>query len=146
MPGITVSVDIAAPLEEVWEAAADLESHAEWMTDAESIEILSDSRQGVGTTMRVVTRVGPFRTDDVIEVLEWIERERIGVRHTGLVQGTGSFELAAAGAGLTRFTWSERLSFPWFLGGSLTALLAAPVLRAIWTRNLRRLRARLEDR
>jgi hypothetical protein len=34
--------------------------------------------------------------------------------------------------------------FPWYLGGPLTALLAAPVLAAIWKRNLSRLKSQLE--
>ena len=39
MARITVHVDIDAPRDTVWRAAADLGSHAEWMADAESIEI-----------------------------------------------------------------------------------------------------------
>ena len=44
----------------------------------------------------------------------------------------------------TRFTWNERLRFPWWLGGAVGARLAKPVLRAIWRRNLRRLKAIVE--
>ena len=144
MASITVSVDIAVPRRVVWEEAADLSAHAEWMADAESVEFLSGSRRGTGTRMEVATRVGPLRTRDIIEVTEWIEGERIGVRHAGLVTGTGSFELTPLGAALTRFTWQENLAFPWFLGGRLTARIAALVLAAVWRGNLRRFRQRCE--
>lgn len=143
MARITQSVDIAAPVARVWQAAADLASHAEWMADAESIRFLGDRRTGVGTRMEVLTVVGPFRTRDVMEVTEWVDGESIGVRHTGLVTGSGRFRLEPAGGG-TRFTWSEELTFPWYLGGGLTAALARPVLGWIWRRNLLGLKRRLE--
>jgi len=144
MSGVTVSVTIEAPLEKVWAAAADLASHAEWMADAESITFLSEHQRGTGTRMQAATRVGPFRTNDIIEVIEWVEQQRIGVRHTGLVTGEGTFELEPIDAGATRFTWSERLIFPWYAGGALTARGAAPILGAIWKRNLRRLKRLIE--
>ena len=81
---ITVSIEIAAPLERVWAEVADLASHAEWMADAESIVFLTDQRSGAGTRMQVATRVGPLRTSDVMEIVEWTERLAIGVRHEGL--------------------------------------------------------------
>ena len=144
MADIEVSIEIARPRERVWREVADLSSHAEWMADAESIRFLSPARQGAGTRMEVATRVGPFRTRDVIEVLDWVEGERIEVRHAGPVTGFGAFHLASLREDLTRFTWRERLSFPWYLGGPLAAAAAAPVLTAIWRGNLRRLKERIE--
>ena len=49
-------------------------------------------------------------------------------------------------AGGTRFTWSEALEFPWFLGGLVTATMAAPILQHIWKGNLERFRGRFSDR
>ncbi len=145
MAKIRTSVDISAPIDTVWEAAADLATHHEWMADAESIEFESDQRRGIGTRMRVLTTVGPLRTTDLMEVIEWIEGRSIGVRHTGMVTGTGRFELAAI-AGGTRFSWVEDLSFPTIAGGELTATIAKPVLGAIWRRNLTGLKRRIESR
>lgn len=143
MARITVSVDIDAPIDAVWEAAADLGSHAEWMADAQSIEFLTDQTSGVGTRMQVLTVVGPLRTNDIMEVVEWEERRSIGVKHSGLVTGEGRFLLEDRSP-QTRFTWTEELSFPWYLGGRLTAYLARPVLGWVWSRNLGGLRRRLE--
>ncbi|HSJ29676.1 MAG TPA: SRPBCC family protein [Acidimicrobiia bacterium] len=144
MARISRHVDIAAPLDRVWEAAADLATHDRWMADAESIVFLSEQRSGVGTVMQVRTVVGPFRTVDVMEVTEWEEGRTIGVRHTGLVQGVGRFTLAPM-AGATRFTWTEELRFPLWLGGPIVAALASPVLGYIWKRNLSGLKRQLED-
>ncbi|MGA7271956.1 MAG: SRPBCC family protein [Acidimicrobiia bacterium] len=138
-----MAVSIDAPRSVVWKHLADLGSHAEWMADAESIEFRSRARRGIGAVMEVATRVGPLRTTDVIEVTGWTEGESIEVAHRGLVSGRGRFDLDAM-AGGTRFTWSERLTFPWWLGGPVTALLATPILTWIWRRNLLQLRLRVE--
>ncbi len=143
MAKITQFVDIAAPIDTVWREAADLPSHAEWMADAESIEFDGDQRVGIGTVMRVKTVVGPLRTTDRMEVTEWLEGESIGVKHSGLVTGSGFFRLSPV-AGGTRFTWTEELTFPLYLGGAITAFLAKPVLGFIWKRNLGGLKRRIE--
>ncbi|MGD9796913.1 MAG: SRPBCC family protein [Acidimicrobiia bacterium] len=135
---IRVSVTIPAPPERVWDDVGDLASHVEWMADAESITFRSARRDGVGTTFDCVTRVGPIRLTDRMEVVEWAPRLAMGVRHEGLVTGVGRFTLERRFRRRTRFTWEERLDVPWWLGGPL----ATPVLYLIWRRNLRRLRAR----
>jgi uncharacterized protein YndB with AHSA1/START domain len=137
VPGIRVSTTIPATPEAVWADVRDLASHVEWMADAEAIRFSSEQRSGVGTTFDCDTRVGPLHLTDRMEVTEWVEGEVIGVRHVGLVTGTGRFTLSAEGGG-TRFTWEESLAIPWWLGGPA----AAVALRLVWVRNLRRLRQR----
>jgi uncharacterized protein YndB with AHSA1/START domain len=140
--GVTVGVLIPASLERVWEAAADLESHPEWMTDARRIDFETAQRSGVGTRLRVETRLGPLRTIDILEVTAWEPRQRIGVSHQGLVQGEGEFRLDPVAGGVL-FTWTETLHFPWRLGGWIGAQLSKPLFRLIWRRNLDQLRQRL---
>ena len=143
MAHITQSIDIDAPLDVVWNEAADLPSHVEWMADAESIEFQTDQRSGTGTIMKVETVVGPLRTTDLMEVTDWVDHKSIGVKHTGLVTGEGRFTLSPI-AGATRFTWTEELTFPLYLGGPITAFFAKPVLGFIWRRNLKGLKDRIE--
>lgn len=137
MASIDISIDIEHPIGAVWDALSRLDRHVEWMADAERIQFVGDGRSGVGTTMVVRTAVGPLRTDDVMVVTEWIEGRRISVEHTGIVEGTGTFELVADGDS-TRLLWSEDLQFPWYIGGELAAAAAAPILRRIWLGNLDR--------
>jgi carbon monoxide dehydrogenase subunit G len=140
---VTVSIEkvIDAPLQRVWDDVADLASHVEWMADAESITFLTDQRSGAGTTMEVLTRVGPLKTTDIMEFTEWEPPHRMAIRHKGLITGIGSFNLESDGDA-TRFIWAEDLSFPWYLCGTITATIAAPVLKLIWRRNLKALAAR----
>jgi carbon monoxide dehydrogenase subunit G len=130
---------IDAPPAVVWDELSDIAGHVRWMADAASIRFTSERHRGVGTTFDCVTRVGPLRTVDRMAVTSWHDGREIGVRHEGVVTGEGAFTLRAAAPGRTDVTWSERLSFPWYLGGPVTALLAEPVLRQVWRRNLRRL-------
>lgn len=131
-------VVIDAPPEVVWAHVRDIESHVQWMADADRIEFTSP------TTFDCMTVVGPIRLRDRMEIVEWSEGKAIGIHHVGLVRGKGRFTLEEATPGRTRFTWTERLRFPWWLGGRVGSVLAWPVLWGIWRGNLRRLRALVE--
>jgi hypothetical protein len=144
MGRVKVSTVIDAPPRRVWADIKDLGSHVEWMDDAVAIRFTSHSRSGVGTTYECDTAVGPFHLTDRIEITEWREGRVIGVRHLGVVKGTGRFTLRRAGRGRCRFTWDERLTFPWWLGGPIAAPIGRRVLRRVWRRNLANLRGRLE--
>lgn len=144
MSRVRVSIIIDASPERVWATVRDIASHVTWMDDAEAIRYTSPGHEGVGTTFDCHTRVGPFRLTDRMEVTEWSEGSAMGIRHVGLVEGTGLFTLRSARRGRTRFTWDERLRFPWWMGGGPGSVVAAPVLRRIWRRNLANLKRRTE--
>lgn len=142
---IRVGITIDASPAQVWDAIEPLERHTEWMADAESIRFLTSRTRGVGTEMECVTRVGPLHTTDLLTVTEWEPRRALAIEHRGAVTGSGRFTLARRRRGRTRFTWTERLRFPWWMGGVVGERLAKPVLRRIWRRNLIRLAASVEE-
>jgi hypothetical protein len=121
----------------VWEVLEPIERHVDWMADAASIVFDGPSRRGPGTRFWCVTELGPVRLIDHMEITAWEPQRVMGVRHTGIVRGDGRFTLDPIDGGRrTRFTWAERLQFPWYLGGPVGAFAAKPVLRWIWGRNL----------
>lgn len=144
MPRIRVHTDIDAPRRRVWAQLRDVASHVEWMTDAEAIRFETDQREGVGTVFVCDTRVGPIRLQDRMEITGWREGRSMSVRHAGLVTGEGRFSLRRRGLRRTRFTWEERLRFPWWLGGPFGGVVGAQVLRLVWKRNLAGLRRLVE--
>lgn len=144
MSRVRVSTVIDAPPRRVWAAVRDITSHVNWMEDAVAIRSTSPRRDGVGTTFDCDTKVGPFRLTDRMEVTEWSEGRAMGIRHVGLVRGTGRFTVRRSYRGGTRFTWDERLRFPWWMGGPPGSVVAAPVLRRIWRRNLANLKRQVE--
>lgn len=145
MSTIRVSTVIDAPPSAVWKHVEDIAAHVEWMHDAEAIRFTSERTAGVGTTFDCDTRVGPIRVTDRMEITEWRGGEAIGVRHVGVVTGSGLFSLRPVGTHHTEFVWEEALTFPWWLAGPLGARLGAPVLTRIWRRNLQALRDLVES-
>jgi uncharacterized protein YndB with AHSA1/START domain len=141
---IKVSTVIEASPTEVWRSIEDISTHTEWMGDAEAIRFLGKRRRGRGTRFECDTRVGPLLLTDVMEITEWSPRRAMGVRHVGVVRGEGRFTLRRLRGGRTRFTWAERLRFPWWMGGPIGGLVGGRVLSLVWRANLRRLKRRVE--
>lgn len=142
--------------DEVWADIEDISSHVEWMEDAVSIDFTTDQRSGTGTEFDCATKVGPIRLVDHMQITSWEPGRAMGVRHVGLVTGTGEFTLRPAGVEVasrdeaesspsperTQFVWTEKLIFPWWLGGPIGATFARPVLGHIWRTNLKNLQRR----
>ena len=146
MSRLRVTIDVSASPERVWNVVERVEDHVEWMLDAVAIRFLTDQHRGVGTSFLCDTKVGPIKLVDQMEITEWVTGSTIGVRHVGLVTGSGRFTLAAIDLGRrTRFSWEESLIFPWWLGGRAgSVVVGRVVLRAIWRRNLGNLKAIVE--
>jgi hypothetical protein len=141
---VHVSILIDAPVADVWAAIERIESHVSWMADADAIRFEGEQRQGVGTRFVCDTRIGPLRVADRMEVTAWEPGRLMGVRHQGVVTGTGRFTLTAAGE-RTHFAWEEDVRFPWYLGGPIGSAIGGPlVLAPLWRRNLRRLQQLIE--
>jgi uncharacterized protein YndB with AHSA1/START domain len=144
--GIRVGITIDAPPSAVWDVVADVGAHVDWMEDAVAIRFTSLKHSGVGTTFDCDTKVGPFRLTDRMEITRWRPRRAMGVRHVGVVTGSGVFTLTPRRGGRTRFVWKERLRFPWWMGGRFGAVVGGEVLRVVWRRNLRNLKRIVEAR
>ncbi len=146
MADVEVSVIIDRTPDDVWDYVRDISTHTEWMVDAAEIRFMTDQTEGAGTTFECDTEVGPIKLVDVMTVTSWVPGEEMGVRHEGAVTGEGIFTIRPFGAGATEFSWRESLRFPWWLGSRLGAMVAGPVLGAIWKRNLAELKRRVESR
>jgi hypothetical protein len=114
------------------------------MRDAVSIEFRTEQHAGVGAEFDCLTRVGPLRTTDRFVVTRWEPGIAMGISHRGAVTGDGELTLSAWGDGATQCCWTERLRFPWWLGGRVGEYAGRPVLRRIWQANLERLRSSIE--
>ena len=146
MGRIRVSIDINATPHRLWEIVEPVERHIDWMADAVAIRFQTEQTRGVGTSFFCDTKVGPIKLVDVMTITAWEPEKVMGVKHTGVVTGTGEFTLEPIGSTGTRFTWTESLDFPWWLGGPIGAFVGGQiVMKAIWRRNLRELKKLVEN-
>lgn len=147
MSPLSVAIDITATPEQVWDVVEPVEHHIDWMHDAVAIRFQTNQHRGIGTAFLCDTKVGPLKLTDHMEITEWIPGAAMGVRHVGVVTGTGRFTLTPIDLGRrTRFAWDESLTFPWWLGGAAGALVGGRVvLRSIWKHNLAELKRIVEE-
>ena len=114
---IHICTTIAATPDDVWHAVERIETHTEWMLDAETITFRSEQHEGVGAEFDCLTKVGPLHTTDRFVVTRWEPGVAMGIEHRGAVTGVGEFRLRPLAGGVsTEFCWEETLAFPWWLG------------------------------
>lgn len=141
MPAIALTIHTDATRSVVWDELRHIDRHVEWMLDAVSITFATDQREGVGTSFRCRTKIGPLVTNDEMTITEWVDGSVMRVRHEGVITGEGQFTLHDVDGGTT-IRWTEQLVFPWWALGPIGAFVASPILRAMWRGNLKRLAAR----
>ena len=137
---IVSGVEIATTKEVLWSYLIDFEDQPRWMKDAVEIRVKSRSDKIVGTIFETLTKVGPFKTMDVMQVVDVIEHQMIEIKHKGLIGGRGFFEVHDFTPGNCLFYWIEELTFPWHLGGPIVEQFAGVILRKIFQRDLNNLR------
>ena len=136
-----MSLVISVPIEKVWAALADWESQGEWMLQT-TVEVTSEIREGVGTSIAAFTGIGKFGIIDHMSVTSWNPPHVCDVIHTGkIIRGTGRFKLTSLSAQSTRFDWSEEILAP-----RAIFLLIAPGLYAGVRISLSALRRQLHQR
>jgi uncharacterized protein YndB with AHSA1/START domain len=137
---IAMTLVIKAPIEKVWQALAQWESQGEWML-LTKVEVTSEIREGVGTSIAAFTGIGKLGLMDHMKVTAWQPPNICDVVHTGrIIKGTGRFELTQIGDFTTRFDWSEEILAP-----RAIFLLIAPGLYAGVRISLMALRRQLQS-
>jgi uncharacterized protein YndB with AHSA1/START domain len=144
---LTLEVEVEAPREEVWAFASNPERLPEWFSEFESVEQASPGEPDLDSVVRYTITAGG--RSGTFEIVEWEPGSRLswdGPPLTwmgGAARPRGTFELADAGEGRTRFTGHFRPEL------SGTQLLLRPYLKR-WLRrertaSLRKLKELLEE-
>tara|TARA_Y100000590_G_scaffold37253_1_gene40175 strand:+ start:4789 stop:5229 length:441 start_codon:yes stop_codon:yes gene_type:complete len=142
---INVAIEINAPIHEVWDEISNISNHPNWMSDAESIKFLGQQKEGVGTKILVLTKIGPIKLNDLMTFTKWEQNAEIEVEHEGIVTGKGSFLLEALENKTTKFSWRETLKFPIILGGVIGEIVGSYILERIWKKNITNLKKIIEQ-
>ncbi len=136
---------LPCPPEEAWAILLAWERQADWMLDADRVEVVGERREGTGVRLSVRTRIlGLPAFAEPMEVVGWDPPRRLVLRHGAIVAGEGTWSLDRDQGG-TRFVWVEdvRLRVP--LVGELAARVYAPILRRLMQRAAAGLRRRVID-
>lgn len=140
---IVTRVDVDLPIGEAWTRITDIERQVEWMTDMKSVRILTPGPVGVGTRAEATIRILGIGASDPVEVTELEPPHRYGIRHEGLIHGTGLIALdTLEGGRRTRIEWSETLVPP--VLPNLGWLVMRPILHRVFQADLDRFKAIVE--
>jgi hypothetical protein len=138
---VRVGTSLPCSPDEAWATLLAWERQADWMLDADRVEVVSAHREGVGVRLAVRTRIlGLPAFTEPMEVIGWEPPRRLVLRHGGLIAGEGTWTLTPEPGG-TWFVWTEdvRLEVP--IVGEAAARLYAPALRWLMRRAAAGLRA-----
>lgn len=98
-----VSRTVAASPAVVFQVVSDVSNFAKAVPAIRQVEFLSDVRRGAGTRFRETRVMGKRKAVAEMEVVEYAEGERIGLRsHAGGAVWDSTFTVAAAGDDRTR--------------------------------------------
>ena len=137
------SVSVDASPERVWDWLRDWERSSQWMIGT-TVEVLSDSGEGVGARTRAVTRLAGVKLLDVMTVTRWDPPSLIEVRHERWpLQGTAWFGIAPERGG-ARIEWVEEIAVPFGLLGRIVARVMRGPVRWGLRKSLRNLKRLVE--
>ncbi len=134
MAEISLSVDVDASPEAVWDAMVDWDRQGEWML----LTRVSGSH-GVGAPVSAFTGIGRAGFVDSMTITDWEPPHRCAVVHTGkIVRGTAVFEVEPLDGGRARFVWTEWLLLPLGVVGQIGFQLVRPFAVAGLRHSLRK--------
>ncbi|HEX6299369.1 MAG TPA: SRPBCC family protein [Acidimicrobiia bacterium] len=139
---LEVSVDIDAPIEEVFEFSTNNENDPTWMEEVTRVEKTSEGSVGVGSTFINYVEFMGKTFDDSHEVVEYEPNERMTiVQTTGPVPFKATYLYRSVNGG-TRFSMQIEAETKGFF--RVATPLVRRQLRRQFERNLRNLKSLLE--
>ena len=128
---------LPAPPEVVWKLITDWEHQGDWMLEAKDFKVVSEHREGVGVEAEATVSIGGITTRDRVRVSGWEPSRRLEIEHSGWVSGRGEFKLTPVGSDRTHVFWREELEPPLGALGAMGLVGFKPLMRRIFTRDLR---------
>jgi hypothetical protein len=146
LASLDLRVFIRATPDRLWRIISDLSGQQRWMVDVRRLDIVSETKSGVGTVLDLTSELfGLPVVHDVMEIVSWEEPREIGVVHRGQFTGTAHFRLEPVRGG-TVFVWHEEFRPPLGLLGEIGhALIVKPHLERVFVRSMENVRRLAED-
>ena len=122
MPRLDNSIDIKAPVEQVFAYIADVTTHPEWVKWTKAAEATSPNRTGVGATSAGIMQVGPKKEQIETITTEYKDGEFFTRRNTRGMEMTDRLSVLSFGDG-TKVAWSVDYTPPMGSMGKLMGKL-----------------------
>jgi hypothetical protein len=147
MAHVELRMFIRATPQAVWDVISDLDGQARWMVDVRRLEVISETKSGVGTTIDLTSELfGLPVLHDVMDIVTWEPPHELAIVHRGAFTGTASFRLEPVPGG-TVFVWTEDFKPPLGPLGELGfVLLVRNHLRRVWSQSMDNVRKLVEGR
>lgn len=144
MPRLRAAIEIDAPREHVFALAGDLAKRPEWTTFVKEVTVTSGDGKTVGSTDRLVGKIGPLPNTWEGELTEYTPGEAWARRFSGYFEGDERITLTPAG-NATAVEWRVNYTPPFgFVGKLGAALFMARVYQNELEGSLDNLKAALE--
>ncbi len=143
---VTASVDVRAPVPDVFAAMVDLASQDRWILATTLFALGGDvDVPEVGSKIAALTGLAGLGVLDTMTVTVYEPPHRWETVHTGnAFKGIGIFRVEPAPRGATA-TWAEEVELPLGMLGGLAWKVAKPIVRMALTASLRRLARGVTD-
>ncbi|MBJ7280061.1 MAG: SRPBCC family protein [Candidatus Nanopelagicales bacterium] len=114
---LSLSVEVKASQQKVFDKIVDWESQGQWMLGTK-VSGTKNNGQGLGGEINAWTGFWKIGFNDPMVITQWIEPKIVDVKHIGrLVKGTGSMVVEKIDENNSRFIWSESIYLPFgFIG------------------------------
>lgn len=143
MGHITVTEEIAAPVEAVFAYVDDYRNTTRYMKDLTRWAPVGTTTHGKGATFEVAMKAGPMTLSSVVDITTWTEGRAIGWTSTEGFRQIGKWSFKARG-GTTEATFDLEYELPGGIAGRLLSKAAEPIVRSNIQQSVRNLRSRVE--
>ena len=124
---LSLSVEIDATQQEVFDKVVDWESQGEWMLGTK-VKGTKNNGQGLGGEIVAWTGFWKIGFNDPMVITKWVEPKIVDVTHLGkIVKGTGTMIVERIDENKSRFIWSESINLPLGLIGKFGWLFIKPL-------------------
>jgi uncharacterized membrane protein len=143
MSHITVSEDIAAPLNTVFDYVDEHTNTTKYMKDLTLWKPVGANAHGKGAKFAVAMKAGPMTLSSIVDITTWTENSAIGWTSVEGFKQKGKWTFASRGDG-TVATFDMEYELPGGIAGRMVSRVAEPIVRGNIEQSVRNLRSQVQ--
>jgi uncharacterized membrane protein len=143
MGHITVTENVAAPVEAVFAYVDDHRNTTKYMKDLTKWAPVGSTTHGKGAKFAVAMKAGPMTLSSIVDITTWTENRAIGWTSREGFKQTGKWSFAAASGG-TDATFDMEYELPGGIAGRMLSRAAEPIVRSNIVQSVKALKRQVE--